>query len=192
MNNIISFSASWDTTDNTLDGGLGQDEMHGGAGNDKYYVDDEQDLAIEEDAAFGTQDVVFASVNYTIGDHIETLSLAGNAVSGTGNAQSNTIFGNAQDNELDGGGSSDSLSGLGGNDTFVFKAGQANGDVVFEFAGNGAGVGDSLKFVGYGPGATFTQQTATEWFITSADGSIQEVITLVGAPSIDATDYVFV
>jgi hypothetical protein len=34
--------------------------------------------------------------------------------------------------------------------------------------------------------------TATEWLITSADGLTQEVITLVGAPAIDASDFVFV
>jgi Ca2+-binding RTX toxin-like protein len=191
-NNIISFSVSWDTSDNTLDGGLGQDEMHGGAGNDNYYVDSEEDLAIEEDAVFGTQDVVYSTVNYTIGDHIEVLSLdGGNAVFGTGNAQSNTIFGNLQDNVLDGGGSSDSLSGLGGNDTFVFNVGQANGDVVYEFNGNGAGLGDTLKFVGYGPGAILQQLTASEWRVSSADGAIQEIFTLVGAPALDPSDYMF-
>jgi Ca2+-binding RTX toxin-like protein len=148
-----------------------------------------------EHANYGN-DVVFSTADYTIGDHIETLSLAvGNAVSATGNAQSNTVFGNAGNNILNGGGSSDSLSGLGGNDTFVFQAGQANGDVVYEFAGNGASAGDVLQFQGYGTlaqGATFQQATATEWLITSADGLTQEVITLVGAPTIDASDFVFV
>jgi Ca2+-binding RTX toxin-like protein len=191
--NIISYSVNNDITDNTLDGGLGEDEMHGGAGNDNYYVDNEQDLAIEEHASFGAEDVVFSTVNYTIGDHIEILSLAGgDAVFGTGNAQNNTIFGNVQDNVLDGGDGSDALSGLGGNDTFVLKAGQANGDQVFEFQGNGAGLGDTLKFEGYGVGATLTQQSAAVWLISSADGTIQELITLVGAPTLDASDYNFV
>jgi len=45
------------------------------------------------------------------------------------------------------------LEGRGGNDTFVFQRGQANGDTVTDFAGNGAGAGDILQFVGYGPGA---------------------------------------
>ncbi len=187
LNNIM-----WGTIhDGFLDGGLGQDTMYGSWGDDDYYVDDTLDQAIEA-AGQGT-DVVFSKANYTLSDNIEVLSLdGGNAVFGTGNAQNNTIFGNAQDNVLDGGGSSDSLSGLGGNDTFVFKAGQANGDVVYEFEGNGAGVGDLLKFVGYGPGATLIQQTASEWLVSSADGSIQEIFTLVGAPSLNNLDYVFV
>lgn len=197
MNNIISIVPyHYDIHDNTLDGGLGQDEMHGGAGNDKYYVDNEQDLAIEEGALFGAEDVVFSTVDYTIGDHIEVLSLdIGSAISGTGNAQSNTIFGNAGNNILNGGGDADALSGLGGNDTFVFQAGEANGDTVYEFDGNGAGAGDVLQFVGYGTiaeGATFHQLTATAWQVTSADGLISETITLVGAPAIDAGDFMFV
>jgi hypothetical protein len=49
-----------------------------------------------------------------------------------------------------------------------------------------------LRFSGYGPGATFTQASATEWLITSGDGTIEEIITLVGAPAVDASDYMFV
>ena len=53
-------------------------------------------------------------------------------------------YGNARNNILDGGDDADQLNGLGGNDTFVFQAGQAPGDTVYEFAGNGAGAGDVL------------------------------------------------
>jgi trimeric autotransporter adhesin len=176
--------------DNIIDGGAGQDLMQGSLGDDTYYVDNTLDY-VSEYATEGN-DTVFATANYTLAQHLETLSLAtGNAIKGTGNDQSNTIYGNNQDNELDGGGGSDTLSGLGGNDTFVFKAGQANGDTVYEFNGNGAGAGDMLKFVGYGPGATLQQYSATEWIVSSANGSIQEVITLIGAPTLDASDYMF-
>ena len=177
--------------DTTLDGGAGIDTLYGGWGDDKYYVDEFLDQAIEGQGQ--GHDTVFSSVSYKLGDHVEILSLAiGGGIEGTGNAQNNTIFGNAGDNVLDGGGGIDSLSGLGGNDTFVFKAGEAHGDVVYEFEGNGAGAGDVLKFVGYGPGATFNQYSADVWIIASADGSIQEVITFVGAPSLVGQDYVFV
>src|SRR5215207_5495550 len=43
------------------------------------------------------------------------------------------------------------LEGRGGNDTFLFRRGEANGDTVVDFAGNGAFHGDMLQFVGYGP-----------------------------------------
>jgi Ca2+-binding RTX toxin-like protein len=176
---------------NTLDGKAGKDTLEGLWGDDTYYVDNVLDVVIEQ-AGEGS-DTVFSTANYTLSDNIEILSLAGgSAVSGTGNAQSNTIFGNAGDNILDGGGSTDALSGLGGNDTFVFKAGQAHGDTVYEFEGNGAGVGDLLKFVGYGPGATLTQFSAEVWIVASLDGSIQEAITFVGAPALVGQDCVFV
>ena len=45
------------------------------------------------------------------------------------------------------------------NDTFLFTAGQANGDIVGDFTGNGALSGDQLIFSGYGAGATFALRT---------------------------------
>ena len=77
----------------------------------------------------------------------------------------------------------------------MFGVGQAHGDSVYEFNGNGAGAGDVLRFEGYGTiaqGATFHQLTATTWEIGSADGSTHDIITLVGGPAIDASDFVFV
>jgi hypothetical protein len=72
---------------------------------------------------------------------------------------------------LDGQGSADTLTGNAGNDTFAFIIGQANGDAVVDFAGNGAGLGDSLKFVGYGEGATFTNIDATHWQVNYNSGA---------------------
>jgi Ca2+-binding RTX toxin-like protein len=180
----------------TLNGGAGIDTMIGGVDDDSYYVDDGADV-VTELAGQGNDTVYSTAYNYVLSDaaSVEILSLdtaAATGVSITGNSQHQTVFGNVNDNVLNGGGANDILSGLGGNDTFVFHAGEANGDVVYEFEGNGAGTGDVLQFEGYGPGATFTQQTATEWFITSGDGTVQEVITLIGAPTIDASDFVFV
>jgi hypothetical protein len=64
----------------------------------------------------------------------------------------------------------------------------------FECNGNGAGVGDVLFFEGCGTaaeGATFVQLTATTGQINSADGTTHDVITLAGAPTVDATDVSF-
>jgi Ca2+-binding RTX toxin-like protein len=180
--------------DNVIDGGLGVDCMQGNDGNDTYYVDNLADK-IHEKAGEG-QDVVFTSVDHTLSDHIEALSLAiGNAIHGTGNAQDNKIYGNTANNVLDGGDGVDQLNGLGGSDTFVFKAGEANGDSIYEFDGNGAGNGDVLQLVGYGTaaeGATIVWVSGDSWLITSDDGSIQETIHIIGSPNLDASDYVFV
>jgi hypothetical protein len=83
------------------------------------------------------------------------------------------------------------LTGNGGNYTFVFHVGEADGDTVVDFDGQGAAPGDSLSFVGYGPGATFTQQNATQWLITYAGGSSTETITFQNGASIDASDFLF-
>jgi len=190
MNNNIGGSLA----DNVIDGGLGEDYMMGYSGNDTYYVDNVLDF-VKENANEGN-DVVYSTVNYTLSDNVEVLSLYyGNAVFGTGNGLANTIGGNVFDNVLDGGGGADVLWGFGGNDTFVFNAGQANGDSVMDFDGNGAGAGDVLMFVGYGTaaqGATFVQLTDTDWQINSANGLIHETITLAGAPTIHASDFMFV
>ena len=68
---------------------------------------------------------------------------------------------------------------------------EASGDTVFDFAGNGAATGDSLQFVGYGPGATFTNIDATHWQVNFNSGSQHEVITFSNGASIDATDFLF-
>jgi len=77
----------------------------------------------------------------------------------------------------------------------VFAAGEASGDAIVDFAGNGAAPGDSLRFVGYGTaadGATFTQVDAEHWSINSADGLTHDVITLLNGASVHASDYMFV
>lgn len=178
--------------DDILDGGLGMDTLMGGTGNDFYYAKETDNLT--EMAGEGYDTVFTYAINYTLPDNVEELWIR-SGVSGTGNAQANVIFGNERDNVLNGGGGSDVLSGLGGNDTFVFRPGQAHGDTIYEFQGNGAGTGDMLRFEGYGTiaqGATFHQLTSTHWEIGSADGLTKDIIVLVGGPTVDASDFVFV
>jgi Ca2+-binding RTX toxin-like protein len=176
---------------NLLNGAGGADIMLGGAGSDTYFVDNAGDVVFEN-ANEGT-DAVFASVDYALTANVEALVLqgAGN-LSGTGNALSNSIFGNSRDNTLDGGLGTDALTGNAGNDAFVFNVGQANGDTVVDFTGNGAAAGDSLHFVGYGAGATFIQIGATnQWQINYNGGASHETITFSNGAVIDPTDFLF-
>jgi Ca2+-binding RTX toxin-like protein len=138
-------------------------------------------------------DAVFSTSHFALSANVETLVLQGTGnLSGTGNSLANGIYGNAGNNTLDGGASADLLTGNDGNDTFVFNAGQGNGDTVVDFAGNGAAAGDALQFVGYGAGATFTNVDATHWQVNYNGGTAHDVITFMNGAAIDATDFMFV
>ncbi|MDF2399906.1 calcium-binding protein, partial [Pseudomonas sp. 3MA1] len=114
-NTLVGNSAA-----NILDGKGGADILDGGAGNDTYYVDDSGDTIIERGTSLSEIDNVFSTVNWTLGDNLENLTLLGNAnLSGTGNGLNNRITGNAGDNFLDGGAGIDTLIGGTGNDTYV-------------------------------------------------------------------------
>ncbi|MBW8880812.1 MAG: hypothetical protein JF615_05105, partial [Asticcacaulis sp.] len=61
-----------------LDGGAGADKMYGGAGDDTYYADNTGDRAYEYVTAgvdMGGNDLVYASVSYTLLPFIENLTL---------------------------------------------------------------------------------------------------------------------
>ena len=97
-----------------IDASEGEDTVHGGRGNDRVTVNSVGDVLIELEGE--GDDTVVASLDYTIGDHVETLELVGNARIGTGSSTDNSIFGNALDNELFGLGGNDLLEGREGND----------------------------------------------------------------------------
>jgi Ca2+-binding RTX toxin-like protein len=181
---------------NTLDGKGGDDTMIGGAGNDIYFVDSTSDLVVEKPNE--GNDIVYASVDYTIGPNVESLVLiegAGN-INGSGSNVDNAIVGNSGNNVIDGGGGHDLLTGNAGNDTFVFASGEANGDAIVDFSGNGAAAGDSFRFTGFGTaaqGATFTEiGTTNQWQIHSGLDAHNEVITLLNSASVHPSDYILV
>ena len=164
--------------------------MVGGAGNDVYFVDDALDMTIENNGE--GSDAVFSAVAHSLVANMETLVLQGSSdLAGTGNALNNNIHGNSGANTLNGGAGVDLLVGNAGNDIFVFNVGQADGDIVVDFAGNGVGAGDLLLLVGYGPGATFTQNDATHWQVNYHSGSSPEIVTFVNGAVIDPSDVLF-
>lgn len=114
----------------TLKGSAGADTMYGGTGSDKFYVDDSGDL-ITEYTKEGV-DTVYSTVDYTLRNYIENLTLSGAASNdATGNSYHNVLIGNsganllsglAGDDTLSGGTGTDKLSGGSGADTFDWNS----------------------------------------------------------------------
>lgn len=99
--------------------GAGADTLLGGVGDDVYVVDNSSDVVTETSSANG-DDWVQSSLTYTLGEHLERLTLSGVAnINGVGNSLDNAIEGNAGNNLLNGGAGADTLTGGDGNDTYI-------------------------------------------------------------------------
>ena len=108
--------------DDTLEGKGGKDTLEGGLGDDIYYIDNINDVVVEQaDAGI---DKVSSSVNYSLSNHVEQLFLTGSGnTAATGNNLDNIIYGNDGHNLLLGAEGNDSLNGGMGNDTLDGGAG---------------------------------------------------------------------
>jgi type VI protein secretion system component Hcp len=199
-NDLVNFLTGSDGV-NLLNGQGGADIMAGGLGNDVYFVDDLGDRVIENPGE-GT-DAIFSTVSRVLEPNVETLVLQGtDDLFGDGNLFANKLYGNDGNNLLNGQDGADMLNGRAGhdtliggqgNDTFVFAAGQADGDTVVDFDDGGPfASADSLQFVGYGAGATLSQNDATHWQVNFNGGASHEVITFLNGAAIQQSDVVFV
>lgn len=130
VDNIIAGNRS----DNVLDGGAGADTMYGGGGDDTYYVDNLGDVVDESTGAYSDVDTVISSVDYTMADRVDNLTLTGAARHGTGNSMNNIITGTGGADTLDGKGGVDKLAGGAGDDTYVLDS---TPDKVIELANGG-------------------------------------------------------
>ena len=168
-----------------LDGGDEADSMWGGTGNDLYMVHPGDVVTEYADEGIDTVD---AWINYTLGDHVENLVLAGaGGLSGTGNDLDNAIIGNDYDNLLNGGGGVDTLKGLGGADIIdggtgadtmyggdgydIFIVDDA-GDVVTEAIGEGF---DMVQ-----TGVSYSLAAGSEVEVLYADPATTAAIDLIG------------
>ena len=222
--------------DNLIDGGGGKDRMLGGRGNDTYVVNSSGDKVVEY-ANNGIDTILSSLTNYTLGNYVENLTLAGSAaINGTGNSLSNVLVGNTAINTLNGGSGNDTLIGGGGRDALTGGSGADifrfdvfatdKGDTISDFVSgtdkiaiNKATFGGSLNYsvfdsttgamdagdfkslpngttsytMQYEPTFIYLQDTGKLYYdqdgANSTYGSV-EFLTLTGAPTLLATDFV--
>ena len=122
-----------DAGNDILNGGGGIDNLYGGDGDDTFYLSQTKQK-IHELSNQGN-DLVHSSINYSLGAHLENLTLTNFAkVNGTGNALDNQLIGNDQANKLSGGAGNDTLIGGAGNDRFIIS--YSSVDTIQNFAKN--------------------------------------------------------
>ncbi|MCS4533482.1 calcium-binding protein [Neisseria montereyensis] len=120
-----------------LDGGIGKDTMFGGRGNDIFIVDNVDDKVIELENQ--GMDTVFSSIDYTLPQYVENLTLTGTeALNGEGNDDNNRLIGNGNNNQLMGWKGNDIIYGLSGHDTIY---GGDGADRLFGGSGNDVLIG---------------------------------------------------
>jgi len=127
----------------TMLGTTGGDNMYGGQGDDIYFVDNIYDAPLEG-LAQGT-DAVISTISWTLGDHIENLTLSGAAnLNAYGNGLRNILTGNSGNNILDGRLGADAMFGGAGNDIYIIDN---VSDSVIEGANEGADT--ALSYINY-------------------------------------------
>ena len=179
-----------DGVNNELHGGAGNDTLRGEGGNDNLIGGAGNNTL---DGGAGVDRLDYSSAPGTA-----TVNLtSGTSANGWGGADNfgniEDILGSAFDDLFVNGTGINTLTGGAGNDTFQFVRGVSNGDMLTDFAGHEAAVGDYLIFSGYGTsGASFVQADATHWQINSSDGAVHELITFANAASINSSDWAFV
>jgi Ca2+-binding RTX toxin-like protein len=181
IENIIGSSGADTLTgnaqNNTIRGGAGADTLTGGGGVDTLSYEGSAsqvliNLGNGQAQGGDAQGDVFSNFRNLMGsDHADGL------------------FGDGLENVIRGGRGADSLFGGLNNDTFVFRQGEADGDTLIDFAGNGVAAGDQLLIEGYGAGTTLVQIDATHWEIRS-NNSPTETLTLSNGAPIHASDFI--
>jgi trimeric autotransporter adhesin len=157
--------------DNTLRGNSAANVLTGGAGNDMYVVGT-GDTVVEQ--LNEGVDTVQTAVTWTLGAHLEQLTLTGaGTINGTGNSLNNVLIGNSAANTLDADGGDDILNGGAGADILI--GGTDNDTYVVD------NVGDVVT-ENFNEGTDLVQSSVS--YTLSAN---VEHLTLTGAGAINAT-----
>jgi Ca2+-binding RTX toxin-like protein len=167
--------------DNFLWGGPGNDEfnsgftgtavMHGGNGDDTYYVQP-GDVVLEMENE--GSDWVAADFAATLGDNVENLQLLGSGdATGAGNSLANVVSGNSGNNVLSGLDGDDQLYGGPGDDILY---GDSGNDELHGAAGNDVlwgGAGDDSLYRSTGTGTLRGGPGDDTYNVSSADQIIE-------------------
>ena len=159
--------------------------MHGGTGDDIYYLYSTINRAVESSAQ-GT-DTINTWMSYTLPANIENLIVTGDGRNAFGNSLDNIISGSSSKQTIDGGAGNDVLTGGGGADTFVFAKGNGT-DLITDF-----GRDDIIRLDGYGITSfdhlvsTSTQKGANLWL--NFDNGESVVLANTTADSLSADQF---
>ena len=170
--------------DDSINGGLGVDDLQGGGGNDTYMVDNATD-AITELAGRGI-DRVQSSVSFLLPANVEDLELTGTAaINGTGNALVNRILGNAARNVLNGGAAADLLQGGEAGDLYLISAVGDHPQLEFNDTGL-SGIDEVRLTAAAGSFVLFAGETGIEQVVIGSGTAVAGVTTGRGAVNVDA------
>jgi Ca2+-binding RTX toxin-like protein len=170
--------------DDSINGGVGADDLQGGGGNDTYVVDNAAD-AITELAGQGI-DRVQSPVSFLLPANVEDLELTDKAaINGTGNALVNRILGNAARNVMDGGAGVDLLQGGEAGDLYLISA--LGDHPQAEFSDTGLGGIDEVRVAGPdGTYVLFAGDTGIEQVVIGSGTAVAAVTTGRGAVNVNA------
>ena len=133
-----------------LDGRAGTDTIIAGAGNDTIIGGANGNFI---DGGPGIDSLDYSAAPSAVGINLTT----GGSSNGYGAfdffSNIENAIGSSFDDVLVASAAINVLTGGPGNDNFMFQRGQANGDTVSDFNGNGTAAGDLSKFMGYGTAA---------------------------------------
>ncbi|PSJ38887.1 tandem-95 repeat protein [Allosphingosinicella deserti] len=177
-----------DGTANTMVGGIETDIFVGGLGNDTLTGGGGNDIIAGDNGLFETASDGNDILSGGTGNDILTGNGGNDQLNG-GSGQDQVLGGSGND-RIDGGDDADDLTGDSGNDVFVFRKGEAHGDLITDFDGNGRFAGDSIVLQGYAAGTTFSHVGGDVWKIN--DHGFTEYVTIQGPGTVHSTDVVFV
>lgn len=109
----------------------------------------------------------FSTLSVDLGEGDDVVMVTAVRLEARGGAGNDTLIGGARNDVLDGGAGTDTYTGGGGRDTFILRAGEAEDDVITDFA-----AGDVVRLLGFGPGASLAEGAGGAYTIESGGASV--------------------